>query len=113
MEGYFRETVARNFERILASGVSLAVGTDSMHGMIGYELECLVRFGATPLRALQAATRDAARASRIEDRLGTLEPGKTADFIALRANPLEDIRNIAAVARVFKEGAEAVAPSEL
>ncbi len=103
-----REVVARNFETVLSSGVSLAVGTDSMHGLIGYELESLVRFGATPLRAVQAATREAARACRVEDDLGTLEEGKTADFLALSADPLEDIRNIRTVRRVFKEGLQVV-----
>jgi len=99
-----REVVAENFARVLSSGANVAVGTDSLHGMIAYEMECLVRFGASTLRALQAATRDAARACRVEDRLGTLEPGKLADFVALQADPLKDIRNTAKVAAVYKEG---------
>jgi imidazolonepropionase-like amidohydrolase len=103
-----RETVSRNFEQILRSGVNLAVGTDSMHGFLAYELECLVRFGATPLQAILCATRDAARACRIEDRLGTLEPGKLADFIVVDGDPLADIRTLSRLKAVFKEGERAV-----
>lgn len=99
-----REVVSRNFEQILRSGVNLAVGTDSMHGFLVYELECLVRFGATPLQAILSATRDAARACRIEDRLGTLERGKLADFVVIADDPLADIRMLNHVQAVFKEG---------
>jgi imidazolonepropionase-like amidohydrolase len=99
-----REVVSRNFEQILRSGVNLAVGTDSMHGFLAYELECLVRFGATPLQAILSATRDAARACRIEDRLGTLEQGKLADFVVIAGDPLADIRVLDRVQAVFKEG---------
>jgi imidazolonepropionase-like amidohydrolase len=103
-----REVVARNFEQILRSGVNLAVGTDSMHGFLAYELECMVRFGATPMQAILCATRDAARACRIEDRLGTLEPGKLADFIVVDGDPLADIRALGKVQTVFKDGERAV-----
>ncbi|MDI3546889.1 MAG: hypothetical protein PWR10_541 [Halanaerobiales bacterium] len=99
-----RETVAKNFERIIKSGANLAIGTDSMHGFIGFEMECLVDFGASNMEAILAATRNAARACRVEDKLGTLETGKLADFIALAGNPLEDIKHIRKVEFVFKEG---------
>lgn len=99
-----RDVVSRNYEQIVRSGVNLAVGTDSMHGLLAFELECLVRFGASPLRAILCATRDAAKACRVEDRLGTLEPGKLADFVALAADPLADIRAVSRVQAVFKDG---------
>lgn len=102
-----REVVSRNYERIVNSGVNLAVGTDSMHGLMAFELECLVRFGATPMRAILCATRDAAKACRVDDRLGTLEPGKLADFIAVGADPLSDIRALSRVQAVFKAGERA------
>ena len=99
-----REVVSRNYEKIIASGVNLAVGTDSMHGLIAYELECLVRFGATPMQAILAATREAAKACRIEDQAGTLESGKLADFVVVGADPIADIRALNRVEAVFKEG---------
>ena len=102
-----REAVAENFGKIIKSGVNLAVGTDSMHGWISYDLECLVNFGASNRQAILAATRDAARACRIEDRVGTLEKGKRADFIALSKNPLEDIKHLRQVEAVYKEGEKA------
>jgi len=99
-----REVVSRNYEKIIGSGVNLAVGTDSMHGLMAFELECLVRFGATPMRAILAATREAARACRVEDHLGTLEPGKQADLLAVAADPRADIRALDRVQAVFKDG---------
>jgi imidazolonepropionase-like amidohydrolase len=103
-----REVVSRNFESIVRSGVNLAVGTDSMHGFLAYELECLVRFGATPMQAILSATRNAARACRLEDRLGTLEPGKQADFVAVDGDPLADIRALRRIQAVFKDGERVV-----
>lgn len=99
-----RERVTQNFEKIIQSGVNLALGTDSMHGLIGFECECLTRFGATNLKALQAVTRDAARVCRIDDTLGTLEAGKCADFIAVKGNPLEDITSLKQVVGVYMAG---------
>lgn len=105
-----REVVAKSFQTVIRSGVNLAVGTDSMHGLISYELECLVNFGASTLQAILAATRNAARACRAEDTVGTLEKGKMADFIAVRENPLEDIRHLREVAYVYKEGEKVKGP---
>jgi imidazolonepropionase-like amidohydrolase len=99
-----REVVSQNYEKIIASGVNLAVGTDSMHGLIAYEMECLVRFGATPMQAILAATREAAKACCLEEKVGTLESGKLADFVVIGGDPLADIRALNRVEAVFKEG---------
>ena len=99
-----REASATNFARILKSGANLAMGTDSVHGQIGFELEKLVEFGASTMQALLTVTKNAAKACRIEDKAGTLEVGKYADFIALESNPLDDIRNLRRVDDVYKEG---------
>lgn len=99
-----REVAAANFQRVIASGANLALGTDSMHGMINYEMECLVNFGATPKQAIQAVTGHAAKACRVEKTVGTLEVGKAADFIALKNNPLDDIRHMRNVEYVYKDG---------
>jgi imidazolonepropionase-like amidohydrolase len=60
-----RRVVNENFPRHLASGVRIACGTDSMHGLMSFELETLVRFGVTPRQALVAATRGGAEACRV------------------------------------------------
>jgi predicted amidohydrolase len=57
------------------------------------ELALLVQAGLTPLQALQAATRNAARFMCREQDLGTIQPGKLADLVLLEANPLDDIAN--------------------
>jgi imidazolonepropionase-like amidohydrolase len=80
------------------------LGTDSMHGLISYELECLVNFGANPMQAIMAVTSNAAKACKIEDKAGTLERGKMADFIAVKQNPLDDIKHLKYVEAVYKEG---------
>jgi imidazolonepropionase-like amidohydrolase len=99
-----REAAAENFARIIKSNCNLAVGTDAMHGLMPYEMEKLVEFGATTMQALLAGTQNAARACRVEDKVGTLEAGKYADFIALGADPVADIRNLKQVKAVYKEG---------
>lgn len=99
-----RETIAATFERIKASGLRFALGTDSMHGLFGYELEWLVQHGLSPEEAIIAATKHGAEVMGKETELGTLEPGKFADIVALAGNPLEDIRAVYDVVAVIKEG---------
>jgi imidazolonepropionase-like amidohydrolase len=99
-----RDLVRGNLARIVKSPVNLAVGTDSMHGAMGFEMEALVDFGASPMQAILAATRNGARLCGIADKVGTIEKGKMADFIALPANPLDDIRHMRDVAFVYKAG---------
>jgi imidazolonepropionase-like amidohydrolase len=104
-----REVVRGNLSKVVAAGVNMAIGTDSIHGEMPFEMECMVSFGASNMQALLAATRDGAKACRVDDKLGTIEKGKLADFIALRKNPLDDIRNIRSVERVYKDGRQLLA----
>jgi len=99
-----RGVVEANFPRILKSGVRFAVGTDSMHGQMAYELEALVRFGVSLKDALVAATRRGAEACRAEREIGTIEAGKRADVIAVDGDPLADIGALRRVAFVMKDG---------
>lgn len=99
-----RRVVSESFPRHLASGVRFAVGTDSMHGLMACELATLVRFGVSPRDALLAGTRWGAEACRVEGEVGTLEPGKRADLIALEGNPLADLGALERVRLVMKDG---------
>ena len=69
------------------------------------ELENMVAAGLTPAEVIVAATRDAAAVLRL-DQLGTVAPGKSADFIVLDTNPLDDIANVRRIAKVYLRGQE-------
>jgi len=99
-----RRVVAETFPRHLASGVRFACGTDSVHGCMPFELQTLVRFGVSPHDALLAGTRWGAEACRIDTDVGTLEPGKRADLIAVDGDPLKDVAAMERVSLVMKDG---------
>ncbi len=106
-EGYRRlELFVREFHR---TGGTVLAGSDNLNGVPGMalqrELESLVAAGLTTMDALICATRDAARFLPPND-LGTIEPGKIADLIILSANPLDDIRHLRRIERVFQSGQE-------
>ena len=91
-------------------GVPVAVGTDAgnpviFHGLAAHrELELLVRAGLTTMQALTAATSVAATKVGAQARLGTIEPGKEADLVALDADPLANIANTRRIGLVVKRG---------
>ncbi len=95
------------------AGVPVVVGTDE--GIPGHsvhrEIELYVEAGFTPLEALQAATLVPARAMKLDDEVGSIEPGKRADLVVLNANPLESIRNIRSVRWTIKDGRVFDAPA--
>ena len=68
----------------------------------------MVKAGLTPMQALVAATGGAARVMKLDAQLGTLEPGKRADFVVLRGDPLSDIRNTRQLEAVWIAGREVV-----
>lgn len=104
--GKLREARGRmtiTWRRILEAGVPVAIGTDSMHGCLACDLARLVELGATPARALRAATIDAAAVTSLSDR-GAIAPGLRADLVGVLGDPLADVRAMASPVFVMKAG---------
>ncbi|HEY2373739.1 MAG TPA: amidohydrolase family protein [Gaiellaceae bacterium] len=99
-----REQVEQRMPAILSSGLPIALGTDSMHGEMAFEVQTAIRFGMSPTDALLAATARGAEALRIDDTVGTLEPGMEADVIAVDGDPLRDPAALQRVVFVMKAG---------
>ena len=102
----------QNTERLKNAGVRLVLGSDAAGdsnrwiGLTAHmELENFVAAGFTPAEAIAAATRGAAEVLRL-NQLGTVATGKSADFIVLDANPLDDIANTKRIAKVYLRGHE-------
>jgi imidazolonepropionase-like amidohydrolase len=94
------------FQRALQAGVKMAIGSDAgpLRDAVHQEMELWVKAGATPWQTLLAATKHAAELCGMGDRLGTIEPGKLADLVAVRGNPIDDINHVRAVELVIKDG---------
>jgi imidazolonepropionase-like amidohydrolase len=95
------------FQRAVKIGVKIAFGTDSAvepHGLNAREFAIMVRNGMTPAQALIAATASSADLLGLADRIGTLEPGKLADLVAVPGDPLQDIRQTEKVSFVMQGG---------
>ena len=92
-------------ERAKRAGVKIAVGTDAgfvvEHGENAGELAELVKGGFSPEEALVAATKTGAECLGLEEEIGTLEPGKKADFVIVDGNPLQDIKILSAPDRIL------------
>jgi imidazolonepropionase-like amidohydrolase len=104
--------VPRNLAKIKAAGVRIGLGGDigGLSGGGGYfgwssqvEMESLVRTGLTPSEAILVVTRNSAEILGLDD-FGTIAPGKSANFIVLDANPLENIANTRRIAAVYLRG---------
>lgn len=97
---------ARNLARLDAAGVRIAFGTDGGSPWAAHlELEDMVLAGMRPDDVIVAATRTSAELLRLDD-LGTLEPGKSASFLVLEADPLVDITNTRRIEAVYLDGVE-------
>jgi imidazolonepropionase-like amidohydrolase len=96
-----------NFRKQLAADVPIAMGSDVgpfPHGTQARELELMVKFGMTPLGALQADLINGAKLLDWEGEIGTLKPGYFADIVAVPGNPLNDITVLQHVEFVMKGG---------
>jgi imidazolonepropionase-like amidohydrolase len=96
---------ARNLAKLNAAGVRITLGTDGNTPWgVHTEMLDMVTAGMTPMQVIVAATRNSAEFLRMAD-AGTLAAGKSADFLVLDANPLDDITNTRRMAAVFLRGA--------
>lgn len=95
------------FKQAVAMGVPLAFGTDSgvyPHGLNARQFAYMVRLGMTPMQAIQSATRDAAKVMQREQDIGAIAVGRFGDMIAVKGDPLTDIRLLEQVSGVIKGG---------
>jgi len=98
---------AAEFRKQLATGVQFAMGSDVgpfPHGTQAHEFVLMVKYGMSPLAAIQAGTLHGARLLGWEGQIGTLQAGYLADVIAVEGNPLEDIGALEKVSFVMKGG---------
>jgi imidazolonepropionase-like amidohydrolase len=96
-----------NFRRAAQAGVKIAYGTDAgvyPHGWNGKQFAVMVRYGLTPMQAIQSATQSAADLLGWADRVGTVSKGRYADIIAVDGDPLKDITELERVTFVMKGG---------
>jgi imidazolonepropionase-like amidohydrolase len=96
-----------NFQRAVRGGARMAFGTDGgvyPHGDNAKQFAYMVQYGMTPMQAIQAATANAAELMGWRDRVGSIEPGRYADLIAVAGDPLADIRALEKVGFVMKGG---------
>jgi imidazolonepropionase-like amidohydrolase len=97
---------ARNLAKMNAAGVTIVLGTDGNTPYAPHiEMEDMVAAGMTPMQVIVAATRNGAQFLRIND-AGTVEANKSADFIVLDANPLDNITNTRKISSVYLRGAQ-------
>ena len=100
-------SITKTFAEAVKLGVKVGFGTDSgvsRHGDNAREFVLMVKHGMTPIAALKAATSVDAQLLGLAKSIGTLEPGKIADLVAVPGDPLADIAVTRRVVFVMKEG---------
>lgn len=96
-----------NLGAAIKAGVKIAFGTDAAvypHGLNARQFANYVKLGMTPVQAIQSATVNAADLLGWSDRVGSIEPGKFADIIAVEGDPIQDVRTLEKVRFVMKGG---------
>lgn len=101
------EAQRQNFRKAVKAGVKMSFGTDAgvcAYGTAAKQFAFMVRYGMTPMQAIQAATSSAADLLGHSNELGSVAPGKYADMIAVSRDPLKDISVLENVQFVMKDG---------
>ena len=105
------DAMPKSLMKAYESGVKIATGSDYFgaplrrHGDNADELIAMVKYGMKPMDVLIAATKNGAECIGVEEEVGTITHGKTADMIALNGNPLDNIESVKKVSFVMREGA--------
>jgi imidazolonepropionase-like amidohydrolase len=97
----------RNIEAAFKAGVKVAFGTDAAvypHGLNAHEFAVMVKLGLTPMQSIQAATVNAADLLGWSDRVGSIEPGRFADIVAVSGDPIQDVTQLEHPLFVMKGG---------
>jgi imidazolonepropionase-like amidohydrolase len=97
----------RGFAAAVKAGAKLTFGSDAgvyPYGLGARQFAYMVRYGMTPMQAIQSATSEAARALGKADQVGSIAPGAYGDFIAVRGDPLTDVTTLERVEGLIKEG---------
>ena len=101
------EMQRENFRKAVKAGVKVSFGTDAgvcPHGINARQFAYMVKYGLTPMQAIQSATSWAADLLGKPDLVGSIVPGKSADIIAVDEDPIQNIRILEHVSFVMKEG---------
>lgn len=101
------EAQRQNFRKAVKAGVKLAFGTDAgvcPYGTSAKQFAFMVRYGMTPMQAIQAATSSAADLIGRSNEFGSIKPGKYADLVAVSSDPLKDVSVLENVRFVMKDG---------
>ncbi|ATC88934.1 Xaa-Pro dipeptidase [Pseudoalteromonas arctica] len=96
-----------SFSRAVKAGVKMVFGTDAAiypHGNNAKQFSRMVKFGMTELQAIQASTINSAKLLKMDTQLGQIKTGFAADIIAVKANPLKNIKTLESVSFVMKAG---------
>ena len=105
----------QNIAKAFAAGVKVALGTDAgvfTHGTNGHEFELMVSLGMKPMDAILAGTRNASQLLGLDKEVGTVEPGKIADLVAVDGDPLADMATMSRPAFVMHQGTVIVEPGK-
>jgi len=101
------EIQRRNFAKAVKAGVKMSFGTDAgvcPYNVAGHQFAFMVKYGMTPMQAIQSATINAADLIGKPEQFGSIRAGKFADLIAVDGDPIADIRQLEHVTFVMKEG---------
>ena len=103
------------FAKAVAAGATLLYGTDAgvlPHDMGGWQFQIMVKRGMTPMQAIKSATSVAAKHMEIDDEVGALLVGLRADLIAVRGDPMADVKSLREVSAVIMDGVVVKTPED-